>query len=106
MRWLLVLMLVHGLAPDLAEVAEAVVHVTLDGYVPHTAGDPHEGDRGDEHGCGTTRHLCTCCPSQAVGALREASPVTRRELPFEPHATLRTLESGGEPGRLFRPPIA
>ncbi|MFO0581664.1 MAG: hypothetical protein U0229_05295 [Anaeromyxobacter sp.] len=105
MRWLLVLVLVTGLAPDLAEVAEAVVHVAFDGHVPHTATDPCGSERGGEHGCGTTLHHCTCCPSQALGAAREAVRLTRQDLPLEPLAAVQTLESGGEPTRLFRPPI-
>ncbi|MFO0583229.1 MAG: hypothetical protein U0229_13250 [Anaeromyxobacter sp.] len=106
MRWLLILILVQGLAPDLAEVAEVAVHVAFDGYVPHTAADPNRDERGGEHGCGTTLHHCTCCPSQALGAGRELTRVSRQDLPHEPHPAVRTLESVGEPTRLFRPPIA
>lgn len=105
-RWLLVLILVSGLAPDLAEVAEAVVHVAVDGHLPHTATDPCGRDSGGEHGCGTTLHRCACCPSQALGTGREVVRLVRHDLSREVVAVVRTLESGGEPAPPFRPPIA
>jgi hypothetical protein len=104
-RWLLVLVLVNGLAPDLAEAAEAVVHVVVEGHVPHTAGDPCDGDRGDEHGCGTTRHQCTCCPSQAMAPQREPVKAVRLDVEHGMAAAVRTMKPGGEPSRPFRPPI-
>lgn len=107
MRLFLVLMLVHGLVPGLAEAAEAVVHYVRAGHVAHTAADKGDlGDQGTEHGCGATQHHCTCCPTQAmaqpgesvVGSLRptRSAPVPPRDV---------TLASR-EPARPFRPPIS
>jgi hypothetical protein len=104
-RWLLVLVLVNGLVPDLAEAAEAVVHVVIEGHVPHTATDPCEEDRGSEHGCGTTRHQCTCCASQALALQREAAQVARQDVERGAAAPTSELELSREPSRPFRPPI-
>jgi hypothetical protein len=66
MRIALVVALIHGLVPALGEVAEAVVHYTVEGHLAHSEADQGDlGDLGhDEHGCGATQHHCTCCPSQ------------------------------------------
>ena len=107
-RVVLVLMLVHGLAPGLAEVGEAVVHYVRTGHVAHTAADAGDlGDQGAEHGCGTTQHNCTCCPTQAIAqagevaiALLEADGGGKALAPVE--LTLTACE----PARPFRPPIS
>jgi hypothetical protein len=107
-RVLLVLMLVHGLAPGLAEVGEAVVHYARTGHVAHTAADAGDlGDQGAEHGCGTTQHTCTCCPTQAVAQAEVAVAVLvdggggdKALAPRESTLTAR------EPARPFRPPIS
>jgi hypothetical protein len=107
LRVFLVLMLVNGLVPDLAEVGEAVVHYVRTGHVAHTAADQGDlGDQGPEHGCGTTQHRCTCCATQdvvpsgdVVVALLDgatARPVPPLELTLAPRA----------PARPFRPPIS
>jgi len=99
-------MLVNGLAPDLYEVAEAVVHVAVEGHLPHTATDPCAGDEGTEHGCGTTCHQCGCCLSQSVvlhAAAPELAPRDDTSAEFAPSATSAL---GREPSRPFRPPIA
>jgi hypothetical protein len=107
-RLILVLLLVHGLAPELAEVGEALVHYARTGHVAHTAADDGDlGDQGPEHGCGTTQHHCTCC--SATEALAPSSEAVvgsldggaSRPLPG-PELTLARRE----PARPFRPPIS
>jgi hypothetical protein len=44
MRLLLVLTLLHGLAPGLGELAESVVHYVAEGHLAHSAAD--HGDLG------------------------------------------------------------
>jgi hypothetical protein len=106
MRTALVILLIHGLAPALGEVAETVVHYLVAGHLAHSAADQGDlGDQGDEHGCGSTQHHCDCCASQAVvagaGAGLPVRPVPSRALPAAP-ATLASLH---EPAPPLRPPI-
>jgi hypothetical protein len=106
MRTALVILLIHGLAPALGEVAETVVHYLAEGHLAHTVADHGVlGDQGDEHGCGTTQHHCDCCASQAVGAAagggRSVGPVPSGSLPAAPAA----LASLHEPAPPLRPPI-
>ncbi len=107
MRVFLVLMLVHGLAPDLAEVGEAVVHYVRTGHVAHTLADHGDlGDQGGEHGCGVTQHHCTCCAAQLVVPSADvvvASLDGDRAKPAAPHELTLAVR---EPARPFRPPIS
>jgi len=57
------------MVPGLGEVAETAAVLAMSGQLAHSDGD--QGDQGNEHGCGTTQHLCGCCTSQVVAA---ASP--------------------------------
>lgn len=105
-RALLVILLVHGLVPGLAEVGEALVHYARTGHAAHSEADHGDlGDQGPEHGCGTTQHHCTCCTGLEVaapGAVAIAlhAGVARPVVPVEsPHAAR-------EPSRPFRPPIS
>lgn len=106
-RLLLVLALVHGLAPGLAEVGEALVHWARTGHAAHTAADRGDlGDQGPEHGCGVTQHRCGCC----VGL--ELLPAAGAAVALGAPAA-RGVLAGGEgaaptraPARPFRPPIA
>lgn len=108
MRVLLVALLIHGLAPAVAELGEAAVHYAWTGHAAHSP-DPADGcgQRGDpEHGCGVTQHHCACCPGQAI-----AQPVLDGVARFggAPRVLLAaTAEdpASPEPGRLFRPPIS
>jgi hypothetical protein len=107
-RLLLVLLLVNGLVPSLAEIGEAVVHYTRTGHLAHTAADRGDlGDQGPEHGCGTTQHHCACCPTEAMAQAGEGVPLASLEgagrttvAPAELRLALR------EPARPFRPPIS
>lgn len=107
LRVLLVLMLVHGLVPGLAEIGESVVHYARMGHVAHTSADNGDlGDQGAEHGCGTTQHHCTCCETQAVapaGDLVVASMDAAASRPFAPR---ELTIAAREPARPFRPPIS
>ncbi|WP_242392392.1 hypothetical protein [Anaeromyxobacter oryzisoli] len=108
MRLLLVLVLVNGIVPDLAEAGEAVVHCLRTGHVAHCA--MHRGDPGrqcDEHGCGSTHHRCTCCASQPLAAVPSEVVVSslagEPERPLAPSAVELPARA---PSRPFRPPIA
>lgn len=107
MRVFVLLLLVRGIVPGLPELGEAVVHYVRAGHIAHTSADKGDlGDQGAEHGCGTTLHTCTCCPTQSmaqpgnvvVGALRSgfSAPVPAGEVTI----------GLGEPARPFRPPIS
>ena len=107
MRLLLILTLINGLAPSLGELAEAAVHFAVEGHLAHSQAAHCElGERGDEHGCGTTDHHCTCCASQAViappaGTVLPAVPSGSR--PLVERARLASLHAPAPP---YRPPIA
>jgi len=106
-RLLLILTLINGLAPSLGELAEAAVHFAVEGHLAHSQAAHCElGERGDEHGCGTTDHHCTCCASQAViappaGTVLPAVPSGSR--PVVERARLASLHAPAPP---YRPPIA
>jgi len=107
MRLVLVLALIHGLAPGLGEAAEAVVHYAAEGHLAHSDADQGDlGDQGHHHGCGTTQHQCGCCPSQAAAvpagtASDAAAPAVAEQTPSGD-----ALASVHEPTPPFRPPIA
>ena len=107
MRLLLVLLLIHGLAPAFGEVAEAVVHYATTGHLAHSGSDEGDlGDQGGEHGCSPTSHRCACCAPQPAVAT-PASQVLR--VTWTP-SLLSPAEADGvaprAPDRPFRPPIA
>ncbi|MGC3998261.1 MAG: hypothetical protein QM767_12570 [Anaeromyxobacter sp.] len=106
MRWLLVLALINGLAPDLAEAVEAVVHVAVEGHLPHTAGDPCDDGQGPEHGCGPVWHHCACCTNLAMASSAVVLPLV--EAPPAAHGLTPVTEPDpdGAASRPFRPPIA
>lgn len=70
----LVLILIAGLVPGLAETTENLWHLATAGHTAHAAEQgPDHAPVGDEHGCSGTFHLCPChhtVPSDllAVGA--------------------------------------
>ena len=107
MRVLLVLMLVHGLVPDLAEVGEAVLHYARTGHVAHAADDHGDlGDQGSEHGCGTTQHRCACCATQPIAPSADVVIASAGGGVARPLAPAETSLLAREPARPFRPPIA
>jgi len=107
MRLLLVLLLVHGLAPGFGEIAEAVVHYAAEGHLPHTGADHGDlGDQGHEHGCGTTQHRCDCCASQVLAAAPRAVLARPAASPAAWTPAGRTMTSLHEPTPPTRPPIA
>jgi hypothetical protein len=107
LRLLLVLMLVHGLAPGLAEVGEAVVHYARTGHVAHTADDAGDlGHQGTEHGCGTTQHRCACCPTQAIAQPVAVAVSSLEGAASAPLAPCERTLAPREPPRPFRPPIS
>ena len=107
MRLLLVLLLIHGLAPAFGEVAEAVVHYATTGHLAHSDADEGDlGDQGDEHGCSPTSHRCACCAQQPVVASPAGQVVRVAWIP----SRVPPAQAGGvasrSPDRPFRPPIA
>jgi hypothetical protein len=105
-RLLLVLTLIHGLAPSLGELAESAIHLAVEGHLAHSeAANCQLGERGDEHGCGTTEHHCTCCASQVVMA-----PPGRAEQPVASPCVRTVAARPGllslhKPAPPYRPPI-
>ncbi len=71
------LALLLALAPGLGEVVENVVHLATQGHLAHAqeTGDQH-AERGPEHGCNGTFHLCTCHNSST--GLRPGRPPRAR----------------------------
>jgi hypothetical protein len=106
-RLLLIVTLINGLVPSFAELAETAVHYAVEGHLAHSEAARCElGERGDEHGCGTTEHHCTCCASQVVMA-----PEGRAELAIVQSGSRSRPAAAGlvslhEPAPPFRPPIA
>ncbi len=107
MRLVLVLALLHGLAPGLGELAETVIHYAVEGHLAHSDADRGDlGALGSEHGCGGSQHLCGCCASQTFVAQPATGSAT--VLPSQGAAPTdgRRLVSLHEPAPLRRPPIA
>jgi hypothetical protein len=107
LRWLLVLTLVHGLVPGLAEAGETVVHYVRTGHVAHSPADRGDlGDQGPEHGCGSTQHHCTCCATQLVVPATEVVVGSMQSGEGRPVAPAELILAVREPSRPFRPPIS
>jgi hypothetical protein len=102
LRWLLVLVLLNGLAPGIAEAIEAAVHLAETGHVAHSvAGEDDLGDQGPEHACGATLHHCDCCTaSPGTEAVRTelVTPVARPS--GSPDVPVRGFAS-----RVLEPPL-
>lgn len=107
MRLVLILALIHGLAPGLGEIAETAVHYVVEGHLAHSDADQGDlGELGHEHGCGGTQHLCGCCSSQAfVAQPAVATPeaLVSREMAPTRGERLVSLHAPAPP---LRPPIA
>jgi hypothetical protein len=106
LRWLLVIALIHGIAPSIAEAMEAAVHLVETGHVAHSlAGEDDLGEQGREHSCGATYHRCDCCtssPSTAAVRTELISPTIVRSASLHESvwgAARRALEPP------LRPPI-
>ncbi|HEY0712511.1 MAG TPA: hypothetical protein VGF45_07550 [Polyangia bacterium] len=105
MRLLVIIALLYGLVPSLGEGVGAVVHLAVTGHVAHFEPGEEDLDESDEHGCGTTFHLCRCCVTHVTLSEPHLGPaVITRELrsPRRPTSD-PPLDSGLR--RLFRPPI-
>jgi hypothetical protein len=105
-RWVLVLMLVNGLAPGIAEAAEVAVHFVKTGHVAHSiAGEDDLGEQGREHSCGATFHHCDCCTGSPSTAAVRSELSTPTVLPStSPDVPIRGfVRRALEPP--FRPPI-
>jgi hypothetical protein len=104
-RWLLLAILIHGLAPGIAEAGEAVVHYATTGHLAHSPGEEDLGDQGSEHSCGVVFHQCGCCAAMTV------VPHDRAEVvgPLPPADGSSPLALPGIASRSldppFRPPI-
>ncbi|MCI0572298.1 MAG: hypothetical protein L0Y66_16210 [Myxococcaceae bacterium] len=106
MRLFLLIALISGLVPSLAETVELAVHYAQSGHVAHMElGASDLGDLDREHGCGPTAHHCGCCVSQSV----VAGSVPAVEWNDAPRSSavehIEQAESDGRAARLFRPPI-
>jgi hypothetical protein len=105
-RLLLILTLINGLAPSLGELAETAVHLAVEGHLAHSqAAHCGQGERGDEHGCGTTEHHCTCCASQVVVSTQASEFSVSLAVAPRHSVTPDALVSLHEPTPPFRPPI-
>ena len=107
MRLVLVLVLIHGLIPGLAEVGEAIVHYARTGHVAHTAADRGDlGDQGAEHGCGITHHRCTCCATQLIVQSTAVAIASVSGGGWSAAVPSGRALAPREPDRPFRPPIS
>jgi hypothetical protein len=106
-RVLLVLLLVNGLVPSLSELVETLAHRVTAGHFAHSIEhDSDLGEQGSEHGCGTTAHLCRCCPSQHVAPVARVSPpAAGAGLDGGPCWVAVAPVTGDFAPPLFRPPI-
>jgi hypothetical protein len=104
-RWLLLAILINGLAPGIAEAGEAVVHYVQTGHLAHSPGEEDLDDQGPEHSCGVVFHQCGCCtamtvlPHDGAGAGEPAPMVERAALVNRTRVVTRSLEPP------LRPPI-
>jgi hypothetical protein len=104
-RWLVVAILINGLAPGFAEAGEAVVHYVETGHLAHPPGEDDRGDLGDEHSCGVVFHHCGCCAAMNVlpqGRVDVGRPASVAK-DGAPVALSRIANRSLEPP--FRPPI-
>jgi len=107
MRVALLVLIVNGLVPGLGEVVESAVHFAVEGHLPHGDVECADlGDQGDEHGCGTTEHLCSCCVSLSFLAPAAGfAPLVAQPRPHGHRAGDR-VASLDPPAPPLRPPIA
>ena len=107
LRWLLVIVLIHGIAPSIAEAAEAVVHLAKTGHIAHSlACEDDLGDQGREHSCGATYHRCDCCTASPSTAAARGELMSPARVPSaSPGESVRSFARRAlEPP--FRPPIS
>jgi hypothetical protein len=103
-RWLLVLLLVTSVVPDVAFAVEAAAHEVVDRVTGRTQPDPEDGGQDAPHEC-PARHACvgSCghigTPQDAVSLVRAASQDLGGVAPSMSGPATR------EPSRPFRPPI-
>lgn len=101
MHWLLVLLLISSLAPDLATAAEGVAHVTIGASASET--DPGSNDdRGTPHDC---EDGCSCLCCQPVVPSKDGVTLGGRMQATGGFAPVGALVASVEPSRPFRPPI-
>ena len=106
MRFVLILFLIHGLAPGFGEIVETVVHRIQTGQFAHAAGEPHdEGPASAEHGCGATAHRCQCCPTLSAVARSTFSVDRPRVVAQDSGAGRIEQRADGISSLVFRPPI-
>jgi hypothetical protein len=105
----LALVLAFSLMPGAAEAVENVVHLAGEGHLAHAAKheDRHEPE-GDEHGCNSVFHACTC-HAPASFLVRSVTRSVAPDVPVRdraPRWQARGLApSPGVVAGLLRPPI-
>jgi hypothetical protein len=106
LRWILIVLLINGLVPDLKEQVEAVVDFATADHVLRTAQESRHAAQDPEHACGPLDHHCTCCAAQPVVAPNSTVTWELRGVRSEPSAELPTLPRDGHSRRHLRPPVA
>lgn len=105
-RFLLIAVLINGLAPALGEVAETVVHKIIAGHFAHDGVEDRDlGELGSEHGCGTTAHMCRCCSSQPMTSQGKMLLTAVRVHAASVFKLLESPISSDHRALPFRPPI-
>jgi hypothetical protein len=107
---LVAVFLVYLMMPGSLELTESLAHLVVHGDTAH--GDPEgrdghdSGDGADEHGCSGGYHLCVC--HQSTGFVLPFGVVIANTIAPAANDVPEIAEAApsGQPGRIFRPPIA
>lgn len=106
LRWLIILLLINGLVPDLREQVVLVVEEARSAYVLHSRAVATHDSASPEHACGPIDHHCTCCASQPIIAAGSGAvwPLPRARTESSTEYTGRARD--GYFRRDLRPPVA
>ncbi len=105
---LLILFLVFVLTPGATEIVENAAHLVANGHGAHAVDDAEHSPVGDEHGCSSTFHTCSCHSSTSF-VLRDTEFSVPPPEPLDDRHTNNgcdeRLVAGFQRG-VFRPPAA
>ncbi len=102
------LFLVFVLTPGATEIVENAAHLLANGHGAHAFDDAEHSPAGDEHGCSSTFHTCSCHNSTSF-VVRDTEfsvpPPDPLEEPYASSGRDKRLVAGFQRG-IFRPPVA
>jgi hypothetical protein len=106
LRWIVIVLLINGLVPDLRVQVQTAVEVATAHHVLRATQESHHAAQDPEHACGPLDHHCTCCAAQPVVAPSSTVAWVLRGVRTEPPAERPALPRDGHSRRHLRPPVA